>query len=452
VTQIASKPASPPLYASPPLLGVLPEIRRDALGFMDKLLAYPEPVVRYRIGPGLAQLVKHPDGIKRVLQDNVRNYTKDHFSYSMVRWTTGDGLLTSQGDRWLRQRRLAAPAFHRERIAALVTMFSAAATALVTRWERLPAGSTVQLDHDLTELTLTIVGQALFGTQLSAETTAVSAAFNELSAQLVGRFRSGNPFKPRLPFGADARWNRAAREIDRVVLQIIAARRRDPADQGDLLSMFMLATDQETGERMTDEQLRAEVLTMLLAGHETTATLLAWTFVLLAQHPAAEQRLHAELDAQLHGAPQMADLAGMPYSRMVLDETLRLKPPVYVLSRSVKADDQICGYHIPAGSSIDLSPYITHRLPEFWEQPEAFLPERFAPEHEQTRPRFAYFPFLGGPRQCIGNMFALTEAQVVLGTLARRVRLTLPPATVVRKDPLVTLRPHAGLRFGLDWR
>jgi cytochrome P450 len=442
----------PPVYRGAPLVGVLPEIRRDALGFMDKLLAYPEPIIRYQIGPLKSYLIKHPDAVKHILQDNVRNYTKDHVSYSMARWLAGDGLLTSQGDHWLRQRRLAAPAFHRQRIANMVAMMSNEVEAMVGRWATLPSAHDLQLDHELTALTLAIVGKALFGTTIGSDSAVISAAFNELSAQFVARFRNGNPFKPFLPFGADARWQRARKTIDSVVLRIIADRRKSGADHGDLLSMFMLARDEETGEQMTDEQLRDEVLTMLLAGHETTATLLLWAFAMLAQHPTVEARLHAELDQALHGPPQFSDLPQIPYSRMVLDETLRLRPPVYILSRAVQHDDQLSGYTIPAGVSVDISPYVTHRLPEFWPQPEVFDPERFTPENEKKRPRFAYFPFLGGPRQCIGNIFALIEAQIVLAVVGQSFRLRLLPDAVLEAEPLITLRPRGGLTMRLERR
>jgi cytochrome P450 len=227
------------------------------------------------------------------------------------------------------------------------------------------------------------------------------------------------------------------------VYGIIAERRRTNEDTGDLLSLLMLTRDEETGEQMDDKQLRDEVLTMLVAGHETTATTLSWTFALLAQHPNVEQTLQAELARVLGGRiPTMADLPQLSYTRMVIDEVLRLYPPVYIFSRKVMKEDTIGGYRIPAGSSVDISPYITHRHPAFWDRPDAFEPERFAGE---LRHRFAYFPFSSGPRQCIGNNFALTEMQLVLATIAQRYQLHLLPNQQIEPEQLLTLRPRGGL-------
>lgn len=450
-TQIIDGAAKlPPHLPSRHPLGVLPEIRRDPIGFMERLVGRPEPVIGYRLGPKQSYLVKHPDGIKRVLQDNVRNYTKDHLSYTMVRWVGGNGLLTSQGDFWLRQRRIAAPAFHRQRIAAWGDMMVEETERMVAGW--LPrAGETLNIADALTTLTLSIVGRALFGAHIADDTRAVSDGFHELSAQLVDRFRSGNVLPPRLPWGADRRWRRSMAEIDAVVYRIIDERRTSNTDTGDLISMLMLTEDADTGERMDDRQLRDEVLTMLLAGHETTAALLSWALAQLARSPAAAERLDDELRALPDRPLTTEDLPRLVYTRMVIDETLRLCPPVYLISRQVAEDDTICGYAVRGGSWLDLSPYVTHRSPEIWDRPNTFEPERFAPGRENDRPRYAYFPFLGGPRQCIGNTFALTEATLVLATIARTVRLTLPgDAAPLVPEPLITMRPKGGvwLRLG----
>lgn len=429
------------------LLGVVPSIRRDSIGFlMDTFRRYGD-VSAYRIATIRSYLIAHPDGVRQVLQENVKNYTKDHVSYEMIRWTVGNGLLTSQGSFWLRQRRLAQPAFHRQRIAAMGDlMVRAAAEAAERLGELARGGRTVEIGEPLMQLTLRIAGETLFGTQVGAHADAVSQAFNELSAQLVARFRSFNILPPKLPTAADRRFRAAQRALDQVVYGIIAERRRREADTGDLLSMLMLTVDEETGERMDDAQLRDEVLTMLLAGHETTATALTWTFGLLAQHPEAEAKLRAELDAALGGRlPSVADLPSLPYTRMVIDEAMRLYPPVYILSRKVVADDTIGGCRIPAGSSVDISPYVTHRHPAFWDDPERFDPERFTPERVAARPRYAYFPFSGGPRQCIGNSFALMEAPLLLATIAQRCRMRLADGRMPGLDPLATLRPKGGM-------
>jgi cytochrome P450 len=258
---------------------------------------------------------------------------------------------------------------------------------------------------------------------------------------------------PWLPTPGNRRFRAAACELRGLVLDIIAQRRRENRDYGDLLSMLLAVRDEETGEGMNDEQLRDEVLTLILAGHETTATALSWTWYLLGQHPEVEAKLHAELDAVLDGrAPTMSDLANLNYTGMVIDEAMRFYPPVWAIGRAAIDDDEIMGYRIPKGSNLLLSQYHAHRHPSFWENPERFEPERFAAERAGGRPRYAYFPFGGGPRMCIGNIFALTEAQLVLATVAPRYRLRLDASHRVEPNPLVTLRPRNGVKVLLERR
>jgi cytochrome P450 len=453
-TTISSSARTAPGPRGHPLAGVLHEVRRDPLRFLVETARTYGPVARYRLGPLRSYLVTDPEGVKHVLQEHVRNYTKDHFSYGMVRWVAGNGLLTSQGDFWLRQRRLAQPAFHRQRIASFGTGIVRAAGELAESWAPSAArGVPVDAAEAFTNLTLRIVGEALFGAGLAEKAPVVSRSFTTLSDQLVTRFRTMRVLPPVLPWGIDRTFRAEAAALSGVVYGIIAERRARGEDTGDLLSLLMFAQDEETGERMDDRQLHDEVLTMLVAGHETTATALAWVVALLGQHPEVEQKLHAELDAVLAGRdPEMADLPRLPYTRMVIDETLRLYPPVYVLSRKVMEDDEIGGFRIPAGSSVDISPYATHRSPALWERPDSFEPERFAPELVAARHRYAYFPFSGGPRQCIGNTFALVEAQLVLATIARRYRLRPVSDTLPVPEPLITLRPRGGLPVVLEAR
>ncbi len=436
------------------LMGVLPEVRRDTLGFLTRTSQTHGAVARYRLGPLRSYLVTHPDGVKRVLQDNVANYTKDHVSYSLVRWIGGNGLVTSQGDFWLRQRRLAQPAFHRQRIGALAGMMTRATHELLERWESVAAqGKPLHVGPEMMGLTLRIVGDALFGANVSEKTAVVGQAFDVLSAQVVERFRTFNVIPPVLPTRADRSFRSSIKTLRGVVGEMISERRKSGEDRGDLLSMFMLARDEETGAQMDDTQLTDESVTMLVAGHETTATTLSWIWALLNQHPEVEAKLHAEVDSALAGrSPTLEDLPLLPYSRMVVDEALRIYPPVYVLSRKVRADDEVCGFHIPGGSSVDLSPYATHRLPEFWDEPEQFRPERFTPEQVAKRPRFAYFPFIAGPRQCIGNAFALMEAQLITACIAQRFRLRMVPGYTPTPEPLITLRPVGGLPMHLERR
>lgn len=439
-------PAAPRIATGPrglPIIGVVRDVRKDVLGWLMRTATEHGPVAQYRFGPGRAYLVTHPDGLKHVLQDHVKNYTKEHFSYSLARRVVGNGLLTSEGETWLKQRRLAQPAFHRARITAMAQQMVRAAAELTEQWsEAQRTGAPRHVVRDMMALTLRIVGEALFGTDMRAEIQAVSASFNVLSEQTVDRFRSLRLIPPVLPTAYDRAFRRAHHALRDVVARVIAERRKHPEDRGDLLSMFMLARDEETGAQMDDAHLQDELLTMMLAGHETTATALSWTWVLLEQNTGPEQLLHAELDSVLGGRlPTADDVPQLAYTRRVLDEALRLYPPIYVLSRKVLQDDTVCGYQVLGGSSLDMSPYVTHRLPEFWPDPEKFDPDRFTPDKVAARPRYAYFPFLGGPRQCIGNNFALMEGTLILASLAQRYRPRMMAGYKPTPEPLITLRP-----------
>ncbi len=440
--------ASPPPRIPPgprglPLLGVALDVQKDVLGWNLRTALEYGPVVQYRFGPLRSYLVTHPEGLKHVLQDNVKNYTKEHFGYAILRRIVGDGLFTSDGATWLKQRRLAQPAFHRARISAMGARMVQTAAELAEQWAASARSGERRLAvNDMMELTLRIVGDALLGTSMREETQAVAEAFTLINAQTVERFRAFRMLPPVLPTAYDRAYREANRTLREVVARIIAKRRERLEDQGDLLSMFMLAKDEETGEQMDDAHLSNEVLTMLLAGHETTANLLSWVWVLLHQNPEAEARLHAELDAVLGGRlPTAEDVPQLVYTRRVLDETLRIHPPIYSIVRKVVADDVVCGYQVRGGSSLYLSPYATHRLPEFWPDPERFEPDRFTPEQVAARPRYAYFPFLGGPRQCIGNNFALMEATLILATLAQRFRARMVEGYTPTPEALLTLRP-----------
>ncbi len=456
-TPSVAPPTAPRIATGPrglPIIGVIRDVRKDVLGWLTRTAAEHGPVAQYRFGPGRAYLVTHPDGLKHVLQDHVKNYTKDHYSYAMVRRIIGDGLLTSGGETWLKQRRLAQPAFHRARISAMAEQMVRATAELSEHWaESQRTGEPRHATRDMMALTLRIVGEALLGTDVRAETEAVSVAFNVLSEQTVERFRSLRLIPPVLPTAYDRAFRQATHALREVVIRAIAKRREHLEDKGDLLSMFMLARDEETGVQMDDEHLRNEVLTMLLAGHETTATALSWAWALLEQNPDAERKLHAELDAVLGGRlPTAEDVPRLVYTRRVLDETMRLYPPVYVLSRKVVEDDTVCGYQVLGGSTVDISPYVTHRLPEFWPDPDRFEPDRFTPEQVAARPRYAYYPFLGGPRQCIGNNFALMEGTLILATLAQRHRPRMVAGYTPTPEPLITLRPSGELPVTLTAR
>jgi cytochrome P450 len=395
-------------------------------------------------------LVAHPDDIDRVMRAEHRRYQKGE-TIRVLKLLLGEGLLTSEGESWLRHRRLAQPAFHRRRVQALAPMMTGAAEEPLKRWAPLAeAGRPLDIQEEMMRLTFQVVGAALFSADMRGAADRVGPALTECLEHL--NYRSLHPLAlpERFPTRRNRRFLRARGELDRIAYALIEGRRRGGEEHDDLLSMLMEARDEETGEGMSDAQLRDEVLTILLAGHETTAVALSWTFYLLSGRPDVERRLHEELATVLGGRPPRAeDLPRLPYTRMVVEESMRLYPPAWALARQSREPVEVGGYSLPAGATFVLSPYVTHRHPLLWPDPERFDPERFTPERSEGRPTFAYFPFGGGPRHCIGNGFALMEAQLLLATIAQRHSLRLVPGHRVEPEPLVTLRPRGGLPMTL---
>jgi cytochrome P450 len=399
-------------------------------------------VVRTRMGPVTVFVVNHPELVWHVLSSN-RVYTKNTLSYVRLRQLIGLGLITSDGDFWLRQRRIAQPAFHKQKIAGFASIMTRAAEAAA---ERISAanGKPIDVCAEMTRATLSIVCDALLGGDVGSDGETIGSAFTVLNQIMIGRLIRPIPTPSFIPTAENRRFRANLRLLDDTVYRIIARRRAQPEASGDLLSMLLHARDEETGQAMTDQQLRDEVITILLAGHETTAVTLAWCLYLLSQHPEVENKLRAELTQVLGGrTPELADVEKLRYTRMVLEETLRLYPPVWILGRGVASDDTLGGHKIPRGGNVIVSPWALHRSPSLWEAPNEFRPERF--EAADSIPRGAYFPFAGGPRQCVGNNFALLEGQLILAILLQRFRLSLAPGHEVELEPLLTLRPRGSL-------
>jgi cytochrome P450 len=442
--------ASLPRQKRPPgprenwLLGSTRTIQRDPLGFtMSMFQRYGNIVaVRFLIWP--TYMIFHPQDVKHVLQENHRNYSKDTYLIHFLRPLLGQGLFTNDGQSWLHQRRLMQPAFHRKQLATFGALMTGATESMLERWQNAAHDQPLDVSTEMMRLTLRIVGQALFSIDLSNEADTVGQAFTALMTPFTDYIY--NPVPPlNFPTPRNRRIQKSIRTLDGVVQDIITDRRQGD-NKGDLLSMLLLARDEETGEGMNDRQVRDEVMTLLLAGHETTSNALTWTWYLLSQHPDAESRLHAELEQVLGGRlPKVEDLPRLPYTGMVLEEALRLYPPVVGFNRKAIADDEVGSYFVPANTLIWLSPYTTHHHPDFWENPEVFDPERFSPERSEGRPHFAHFPFGGGPRLCIGSNFAMMEAQLILATIAQRYRLRLVPGYHVEPQVLLTIRPRDGL-------
>jgi cytochrome P450 len=437
-----------PAVPGRPIIGSLREFQRNPLGFSLEVGENYGDIARVTMLGEESIFVNDPDAIQHVLQTNSRNYDKQTMDYQLLYPLVGQGLLTSDGDAWLRQRRLMQPAFHRQRIAALGQMMVDETLAVLARWQdAAQQDAAIAVDQEMMRLTLSIVGKALLSVDLGAEASEFGQAFKQANARF-GYENMLSIMLPWLPTRQNRQYKAAVQTMDRLVYEIIARRRAEPGEHDDLLTMLLAARDEETGRGMTDRQLRDEMMTILLAGHETTANALTWTFYLLSQHPRAAARLHAEVDDVLAGRPPgVADLPRLPYTRMVLHEALRLYPPVWSLARRAVEADELAGYPIPAGSVIHMSFYALHRHPRLWDEPDAFRPERFAEAETEKRHKFAYLPFSAGPRKCIGDQFALTEGQLILATVAQRFDLALAPHQRIDTAALITLNPKHGMRM-----
>jgi len=438
----ATVPSGP---KGPPVLGQLLAFRRDPLEFLTRIAReYPGDVVRFRPGPRDSYLVKHPDLVKDVLVTRQHDFSKSR-GLEWAKLFLGEGLLTSEGEFHTRQRRLAQPAFHRQRIGAYADDMVRRTVDARDRWS---GGQVLDVDGEMMRLTLAVVSSTLFGTDVAASADEV----REDLATIIGLFpRFSLPFFgliQKLPIPSNARFNRAVARLDALVYGIIAQRQRDPGDRGDLLSMLLLARDEEGGGRMNERQLRDEVITLLLAGHETTANALTWTWYLLSQNPEADARWREELRRVLGGRAATADdLPALRYTEMVLAESMRLFPPAWGMGRRALRDLTLGGFTIRKGSVLALSPYIVHRDARLWPDPLRFDPERFTAEAKAERPRFAYFPFGAGARSCIGEPFAWMEGVLLLATIGQRWRLRLLPGHPVEPKALMTLRPRYGMKM-----
>ncbi len=443
---MSASPAIPgPTYRNP--LSFVSEARPDPLAYTMRMMRTYGDVLRLRIwGLPPIFMLSRPEHIRHVLQENSRNYTKGEI-VAKIKVVLGEGLFTSEGDRWRRQRRLAQPAFHRQRVQGFADLMVEATDIALCRWqEHVRAGDAIDVMEEMSRLTLTVVGRALFGVDLGDQAGTVGPALLIALEELTRRVLNPFSLPMALPTPAHLRLRRATRELDRVVFDIIERRGAIRGVGADLLSMLMEARDADTGEGMSSRQLRDEVMTFVLAGHETTAVTLAWALHLLARNPDVTERLRAEVHATFgDGRLGVADLGQLGLTRRVIEETLRLYPPVPALQRQAIAMDEIDGMTIPPRAFVFLCPYATHRNGELWPDPERFDPDRFLPERAEDRPRFAYLPFGAGPRICIGNEFALMEAQIVLAMLMRRFRFEPVAGRPVESEVRLTLRPKSGV-------
>lgn len=439
--------------------GSLRAFQKNAPQLFTELRREYGDMVRLPLGPlgfFTVHLNYESEAIQYVLQDNNRNYVRGK-GYDAFKIFMGTGLLTTDGDEWRNRRRIVNPLFHRSAVTTMTTTMTDATTRVLDDWERRPAAVREQgLDvvQEMMDLALGALGQIMFDTDLAADRPQVGPAM--VTAIEAMAFRGTLPqLTPSLvPIPYNLRIRRARKVLHRVVSRIVTAHREGRhGELTDLVSLLLSAKDADTGAELSEADVRDEVMTVFMAGHETTGTGLAWALSELAGSPKIQWELQAEVDRVLgRRAPTMADLPELPYARMVADETLRLHPPIWVYPRDALEEDVVGGYRIPAKGTVLLVPYVTHRHPDYWVDPETFDPQRFSADQEAKRPRYAYFPFGGGQRKCIGNSMALLQMQLTIAMVAQRFTLGVPPDSVPDPATLVSLRPPSGIRLTIEGR
>jgi cytochrome P450 len=437
------------------LLLATPGIMRNPLAFLVKASREYGDVVQFDVGSDQAViLVNHPAAIERVLVENHRNYTKQTIQFETFGLVTGNGLLNSDGAFWLQQRRIAQPAFHRRQLDEFGSLITNHAQQLAAAWRADHLGQApIDVEEEMLRLSLPIICEALFGYDVRERTEEIVQAIAHALDYVMFRARVFLPIPRTWPLRINRDFQAGMELLDAFVDELIATRQQSGREEGDLLGLLLGVRDADTGEAMPLQHVRDEVLTAIVAGFETVASGMTWIWYLLDQHPDVAARLHAELDRELEGRPPaLSDLMRLPYLNQVIKEAWRLYPPSWLISRRAQEDDELLGQPVRAGSLIVISPYVIHRHAAYWPEPERFDPDRFAEGQGGSETRYAYIPFGGGPRLCIGNRFAEMEAQLVIATLAQHFTLRLAAGQSVATVAQVTIRPQGGLRMHIEPR
>jgi cytochrome P450 len=425
---------------------VLRKLRADRLGLMSEAVTEYGDAVRVAIGPKKLYIFNAPDHAKHVLADNAANYHKG-IGYTEAKRALGDGLLTSEGALWKEQRRTIQPVFQHKRIAAQADVIVDEALGLVGRLRaHQDAGRPVDVLSEITALTLGVLGNTLLDADLGAFES-IGHSFEDVQDQAMFEMETLGMVPRWLPLKRQRAFRRSRADLERIMRILVAQRKDNPVEAGeDVLTRLIASTGKEPDRRVADRRMRDELVTLLLAGHETTASTVGWTLNLVSQHPAVRDRLHDEAVA-VYGdrRPTYEDLPRLRYTSMVLQETMRLFPPVWILTRRAVADDEVGGYHVPAGAEVLICPYTLHRHPRYWADPERFDPARFDPDVPVNRPRYAHIPFGAGPRFCVGNHLGMMEATFIISTLMRDLRLEKQPGFQVKPEPMLSLRLGGGL-------
>jgi cytochrome P450 len=426
------------------LRGSFHRFNRDRLGFLREQIQYGE-VSSAKFGPYPVFFANGPEAIHQVLVEDAPKYYKSSVTKTVMEPVVGQGLFTNDGDSWKRQRRLAQPAFHTKRIGAYADVMAQYADELA---DTLQDAQTVQFDQMMTALTMRVIAKTMFDADVSGDAKVVGEAVSRLLEIMNARFAVLFHIPLWVPIPSNFEMKRAIQTVDRVIQRFIDERRASGQDAGDLLSMLLLAQDEEGTGGMSDRQVRDEAITIFGAGHETTAVTLTWTTYLLSQHPEIEARLHEEWRRVLAGrTPTLADLPNLTFTEQVIKESMRILPPAWGTTRMPFAPTDLHGYTVSAGETVFINIYGVHHDPRFFPNPDTFDPDRFSPENEKLLPKYAYLPFGGGPRVCIGNAFAMMEAKLILATLGQRFRFSLAPDSRVVPETIFTLRPKYGLKM-----
>jgi cytochrome P450 len=457
VTEATAAPATARRLAPGPrgnvFTGSLAPFADDPIKMLVDLQQEYGGIARLRVGPYLVHAVTHPEGVRHVLQGNYKNYARGKF-YENFKLFFGEGLLTTDGEYWLRHRRMAQPLFHRKVVDGCTNTATEAIGRMLDRWEDDARGDEpIELVGDMMQVSLSILGRVVFNMDFSGYAPVINPS---VLVGLKTMMPQGNlnDFIPRwVPTPYNRRLTRAQQRLRDVMHKVISEHAVGGEGTLDLITLLQSTPDAETGQKLTDQEIHDEVMTIFMAGHETTGNGMAWTLYAVAQHPEVRERLEAEVDEVLGDrVPTLEDLPRLTYARMVVDESLRLYPPIWGYTRDPVADDEIDGYYIPAGSTIFLSPFATHRHPDVWEDAETFDPERFAPDRADSYPPFAYFPFGGGSRKCIGYNLAHLQMHLVTAMVAQRFRVEVVPGHPVSYGRMVALRPEHGIEATLHRR
>lgn len=448
--QLRKDPFLPPGPEGIPFLGSLVDYFSDMLGFLTRVSEEYGDIVYYKLGTRKMYLLNNPDHIKDVLVTDNRNFEKSR-ALKRTKIVLGEGLLTNEGEPHIKQRRTIQPVFHHQRIRSYGDVMAEYASKVGDDWQN---GSVVNIHKEMMKLTLCIVSKTIFDSEMESESDEIGQCLTDLVTLFPQMIFPYSEYLDGLPLPSNKRFHKAKDKLDKIIYRLIDERRKNPGEKPDLLSMLLEAQDDEgDGAGMTDLQVRDEALTLFLAGQESTANSLVWTWYLISQNPQIEKKMYEEIDTALYGRlPTLDDLGKLSYTQNVFKEALRLYPPAWAVARQCKEDYEVGGYVIPAGADIFMSQYVVHRDPRLYKEPDRFIPERWESEETKDLPRFAYFPFGGGTRRCIGEPFAWMEGVILIATIASKWKMKLVPHQKIVPQALITIRPKNGMKMIVEKR